>query len=58
MEAHERKKPGRKATGLKNDLNINFRWDQKGLKLIQKRAKIHGMSFAAYMRYAVDQETQ
>ena len=44
---------GRPATGLKNEQNVNFRWNDAGIKLINKRAKAKGMNFAEYMRYAV-----
>jgi hypothetical protein len=42
--------------GLKNDKNINFRWDEKGFKLVARRAKANGLSKEAYLRYAVNLE--
>ena len=43
--------------GLKNDIVINFRWDEKGRKLVARRAKANKMSKEAYLRYCVDRET-
>jgi hypothetical protein len=45
-----------KKTGLVNHKNINFRWTEKGFKLIERRAKKLGMSKEAYLRYVVEQE--
>ena len=43
--------------GLLHSLNISFRWDKKGAKLITRRAKANGMTKAQYLRYAVVLET-
>ena len=43
--------------GLKNDKVINFRWTEKGFKLIARRAKKLNMSKEAYLRYCVRQES-
>ena len=45
-----------KKTGLVNNVMINFRWDDKGKKLVARRAKANNMSKEAYLRYAVECE--
>jgi len=55
-EAVMKKTVGRPATGLENEKNVNFRWNDQGIELINKRAKENGMNFAAYMRFAVERE--
>ena len=42
---------------LKNYLNINFRWTDKGFKLVARRAKANKMSKEAYLRYCVERES-
>ena len=44
--------------GLLNNIVINFRWDKKGFKLIEKRARKHGMPKEAYLRYCVTKESE
>jgi hypothetical protein len=44
--------------GLVNKKVINFRWDEKGFKLIEKRAKKRGMSKEAYIRFAIGLESR
>ena len=43
--------------GLVNKIVINFRWDEKGRKLVARRAKKLNMSKEAYLRYCVRQES-
>jgi hypothetical protein len=47
-----------KLGNLKNREGFTFRWDKKGIRLINKRAKENKMNNSEYMRYCVEEEAK